>query len=55
MHVSTGPIDTHPVGTLAAILTPAALRGSVAIVTGFAVLASVPVGVIQALEADARV
>ena len=35
-------------------LTPAALRGSVAVVTQFAVLASVAVGVVQAFEAGPR-
>lgn len=37
---------------LAAVLTPAALCGSVAVVTQFAVLTPVPISVIQAFETD---
>lgn len=47
------PYEQQACVTFAAVLTPAALGGSVAVVTQFAVLAPVPVGVIPALDTDA--
>lgn len=44
----------HVSGVMSAALTPAALSGSVAVVTQFAVLTCVPLRVVQTLETGAR-